>query len=226
MALDPKYKAVVFDMDGTFMKTKVDYGRLSDVVFHELLELGVPENAIKDRSGSKTIVTDGIKWLKENGSEEQLKAIDDRISKKTTEVELENVSMAVPFDGALDVIALLKNKGYKTGILTRGGRKYAERALSMFNLTNELDAIVARDDFPEEDSKPSPKAMHHMADALNIKAEEILYLGDHIFDWMTARDSGAGFYGVLTGGYSEEDWKNAGDGIAVLNSVKDLLDII
>ena len=47
MALDPKIKAVGFDMDGTFMHTKVDYVKLARVVYDEFESLGVPDEILQ-----------------------------------------------------------------------------------------------------------------------------------------------------------------------------------
>jgi len=226
MALDPKYKAIGFDMDGTFMNTKVDYVKLANVMFDEMVTMGVPESAINRTDGSKFELDSGLNWLIEHGREADVYTIQGRVSKKATAVEMENADIAKPFNGAPEVLSLLKKKGYKVGILTRGGRAYAEHILRINGLYNEFDAIIARDDFPEEEAKPSPKAMYNLACALGVKPEEILFLGDHKFDWLTAKDSGAGFYGVLCGGYKADDWKKAGDNIETINGVKDLLNKI
>lgn len=226
MALDPKYKAVVFDMDGTFMNTKVNYTKLSNVVFDEMRSVGVPENVIDRSNGSRSELSSGMEWMKANGMTEEINSIGKRISKRATDVELENAHLAQPFEGSLEVLDLLKKKGYKTGILTRGGRRYAECVLNLFDILNDFDVIVARDDYPDNESKPSPIAMQHVANAIGVRPDEILYLGDHVFDWMTARDSGAGFYGVLSGNYDINNWKAINDDVQLLDSVKDLLEII
>jgi phosphoglycolate phosphatase-like HAD superfamily hydrolase len=59
-------------------------------------------------------------------------------------------------------------------------------------------------------AKPSPMAMRHLAEEMGVEPEEILYLGDNLGDWHTARDSGASFIGVLSGGCTLKDWEDAG----------------
>jgi Predicted phosphatases len=226
MALDPRFKAVAFDMDGTFMDTTVDYVKLLNVVFDEMITSGVPESAIIRSGGALSELKSGLEWLSKNGRQKDVDVIFGRISDRTTKIEMENADTSKPFDGAIEVLDLLKNKGYKTGILTRGGRSYAEYVLKRSNVWHMFDAVIARDDFPESEAKPSPMAMVNLGNAMGLKAEEILFLGDHQTDWLTARDSGAGFYGVLSGGFSMTDWKKTGNNIAVLNTVKDLLEII
>ena len=226
MALDPRFKAVAFDMDGTFMDTTVDYVKLLNVVFDELIASGVPESAIIRSGGALSELKSGLEWLRKNGGQDDADVVFGRISDRTTNVEMEHADSSKPFDGAVEVLDLLRRKGYKTGIITRGGRSYAEYVLKINDVWHMFDAIVARDDFPESEAKPSPMAMVNLGNAIGLKANEILFLGDHKTDWLTARDSGAGFYGVLSGRLSVADWKKADENIAILNTVKDLLEII
>ncbi|MCL2510083.1 MAG: HAD hydrolase-like protein, partial [Methanomassiliicoccaceae archaeon] len=94
------------------------------------------------------------------------------------------------------------------------------------NVLDLFDAVVARDDYPEDEAKPSPKAMVNLGNRMGVRAEEVLFLGDHKIDWLTARDSGAGFYGVLTGGFRREDWMDADPNIPVIEGVASLLKMI
>jgi phosphoglycolate phosphatase len=226
MALDPRYKAVGFDMDGTFMKTKIDFVKLSNVVYDELICHGVPEYAIDRSEGARGELESGIEWLVRNGKGEEARSLRERISSRSTTVEMEYADVSKPFDGAVDAVKLLRKKGYKTGILTRGGHTYAEFILRRSNVLGLFDAVVARDDFPDNEAKPSPKAMVNLGNILGVRPEEILFIGDHKVDWLTARDSGAGFYGVLTGGYRLEDWKAADPSIKLIDGVASLLKMI
>jgi len=226
MALDPRYKAVGFDMDGTFMKTKIDFAKLANVVFYELVEAGVPESVIQRVNGARGELECGIDWLIENGKEEETHSLYKRVSERSTIVEMENAGLSMPFDGAVEVVTMLRKRGYRTGILTRGGRAYAEHILKKSNVFELFDAIVARDDFPGDEAKPSPKAMVNLGNLLGVRPEEILFLGDHEIDWLSARDSGAGFYGVLTGGYRIDDWNAADPDISIIESVASLLNLI
>ncbi|MDR0508380.1 MAG: HAD hydrolase-like protein, partial [Candidatus Methanoplasma sp.] len=139
---------------------------------------------------------------------------------------MEYTDISRPFDGAVETVTALRKKGYKTGILTRGGREYAECILKKSNVLGLFDAVVARDDFPDNEAKPSPKAIVNLGNLLGVRPEEILFLGDHKIDWLSARDSGAGFYGVLSGGYRLEDWNAADPNIRVINGVASLLEMI
>jgi len=226
MVLDPRYKAVCFDMDGTFMRTKIDFVKLANVVFDELVETGVPASAIDRRGGAIGELESGVDWLIENGREKEAHSLYRRVSNRSTTVEMEYADISRPFEGAAEVVTTLRKKGYRTGILTRGGHAYAECILKKSNVLGLFDAIVARDDFPDNEAKPSPKAMVNLGNLLGVRPEEILFIGDHKIDWLTARDSGAGFYGVLTGGYRLEDWKAVDPSIPLIEGVASLLEKI
>ncbi|MBQ2762250.1 MAG: HAD hydrolase-like protein [Candidatus Methanomethylophilaceae archaeon] len=222
MPLDPKYRAICFDMDGTLLLTKVDYVKMSNLVFDVFEELGVPESAINRNNGYKFNIEGGCKWLIDNGRSADLYTIQGRISNLARDVEMEFVDEAKPVPGISEILFKLREMGYKIGVLTRGCREYAETALKVCEVYSLLDGIVARDDYPEEEAKPAPIAMKHMADDLGVRPEEILFFGDHTFDYNCAVDSGAGFIGVLTGTLDREDWFRLDENMTVFEDVSEL----
>jgi len=220
------YKAVGFDMDGTLMNTRVDMAKMASLIFNEMVKAGVPESAIDRTQGSKFNIDAGIGYLAKNGRMSELYEIEARVSKAARDIEMENAGLARPFPGAVELLKTLRMKGYRTGVLTRGCREYAEHILTMCGVMQYLDGLVCRDDFPENEAKPSPAAMMHLADALNVDAKEIMYIGDHSFDYLTAKSSGAGFLGVLCGGYDESDWKKIDKDIVTIGTVADIMNMI
>lgn len=218
------FKAIGFDMDGTLMDSQVDYEKMSTLIFDEMVRSGVPESVINRSQGSKFNIDSGVKYLVENGRGTELYDIEKRIAKAARDIEMEKADKAVPFPDALLLLDELRSKGYKVGVLTRGCREYAEYILGRNDVLGRLDGLVCRDDFPESEAKPSPKAMEHLADALAVGANEIMYVGDHKIDMMCAVSAGSGFIGVLSGGYDEEDWK--GLGAETVGTVADLLKMI
>lgn len=209
-------------MDGTLLDTDVDYAKMANLIFDEMVAMGVPEEVIDRKGGSKFNIESGVKWMACNDMGHRIYEIHGRIAKAARDVEMENVALAKPFPGALGLLKNLKDRGYSVGVLTRGCREYAEAALDIACVDGCLDAIVARDDFPEEEAKPSPKAMYHLAKALGVEPGEILYVGDHAFDYLCAKGAGAGFVGVLTGSYGENDWDMLSPCIETVESVADL----
>lgn len=223
MMVDPRYKALCFDMDGTLLDTKVDYQRMSDLVFDEMVRIGVPEDFIDRKEGFKFNIESGVKYLESQGRMEDVYAIGPKIAKVARDIEMEKVDEARPFPKGDLLLDWAHKNGLKTGLLTRGCREYAEAAVRISGIQGRLDDIVARDDYPESEAKPSPLAMQHMAEKLGIRTDEILFFGDHMFDYQCAKESGAGFVAVLTGTFTKDDWQRIPD-IEIFDSVGDFYD--
>ena len=140
------------------------------------------------------------------------------------EVEMEDVRSTTPIEGAANAIERLRAKGLKVAVLTRGSRAYTLASLKVSGMTDIFDAIVCRDDFPESEAKPNGKAMRRVAAQMKIEVGECVLLGDHEIDLRCARESGAGFIGVLSGAFDRSDW--SGLGCDVIDSVAELDDLI
>jgi phosphoglycolate phosphatase len=219
------YLAIGFDMDGTLLRTDVNYSKLCEVVYNEMISAGVPKKLLNLKESSKYNLDNGMKYLIDNGLYDNMRDIPERIKEEMKKVELENVVTARPYDGGERMLEYLKDKGYRIGVLTRGSRAYATKALTVAGVMDMLDALVCRDDHPEAEAKPSPLAMDRLAEGLGVLSEDVLYLGDHRMDYYCARDAGAGFIGVLTRN-TREYWASVGNDIDVIDTVTDLMDIL
>ena len=211
-------------MDGTLLDTKVDYGRMTSLILDRLAEAGVPQGLMDRSEGYKLNVDRAFVWMLKNKSPEEIQEVSDSISGTARDLEMERVGEARPFPGVPEMLRKLRSRGYRIGVLTRGCREYAEAALGIAGISDLLDAIVARDDHPEAEAKPSPIAMRHMADAVGVRPEEITYVGDHKMDWMCARDASAKFVAVTSGTFTREQWHAENPEIPVLNTCAELLD--
>ena len=221
MSADRKYKAIGFDMDGTLLDTAIDYEKLGNAEEYVLSGLGVPSSELTSACDDIDMIRKGVAYLNRNGNgisfDDACKLVNAR------DTEMEKVDEARPFPKAVELLKKIHSLGLKTGLLTRGCREYAEAAVKICGVADLLDGIVARDDYPESEAKPSPLAMEHMAERIGVKTTEILYFGDHTFDYQCARDAGSGFVAVLTGTFTKEDWEQVPD-IQIFDSVGDYCD--
>ncbi len=216
-------KAVGFDLDGTFMRTHVDYAKLNECDRRVCLEHNIPFDDIDFGKYVKRPRYPIRGWLDAHGRGDEFPSVDKEIDDRCTECECEFVDEARPYPGSAECLKILKDRGFKVGLLTRGSLEYATKALGP--LFPEFDVVMGRDHTCYDDAKPSPKAMTDFAKELGVEPEEILYIGDNITDWQSASKAGAKFAGVLTGSGSKEIWADCGD-IPVLGFAGDVVDIL
>ncbi len=105
-------------------------------------------------------------------------------------IELELSARTEVAPGAVACIAHLAAQGYQLGILTRNNRAIARQTLTTIGLADyfPLEQIIGRD---EAEPKPSPDGLHMLACAWGVAADELVMVGDYLFDLQTGRAAGA-----------------------------------
>lgn len=78
-----------------------------------------------------------------------------------------------------DVLQYLRQNGFKTGVIT-DGRPFSQRAkIRALGAEAYFDAIIVTDEIGREYRKPHPRAFEEMARKLNVRTEEMMYVGDN-----------------------------------------------
>lgn len=217
-------RAVGFDLDGTFMRTRVDYAKLNAADRRICVAHGIPFDEIDFGSSPKRPRRPIEEWLASHGRGSEAAQLFAEMDREFTRCECEFVREAVPFPGSVESLRAIRARGLKVGLLTRGSREYALRALGP--LSGEFDVVMGRDHSHYDNAKPSPVAMREFAEELGVEPSEILYVGDNVTDWYSARDAGARFAGVLTGSGSREVWNSEDPSIPVLEHAGDVVSLL
>jgi phosphoglycolate phosphatase len=219
-------KAVGFDLDGTFLKTHVDYSKLNGADLRVLESHGIPWQDIDFGDSPKRPRAPVREWLEVNGRGSEFQAISREIDEAFTAIELEFVDEAAAFPGSRECIPAIKARGLKVGLLTRGSKRYAEAALEVNGLIGAFDVVMGRDYSDYDNAKPSPVAMIEFARELGVSPAEVLYVGDNLTDWMSASGAGAMFVGVLSGSCKESDWRKLDPDMPVIPFAGDVLSLL
>lgn len=106
--------------------------------------------------------------------------------------EMDAARISKPNAWAENLIHFLKHeKGLGIGILTRNSLCSVKKALENFiNIEQtDFDVIITRDDKVEP--KPSPEGVLLAAFKMNVEVEEILVVGDFVFDILAGKNAGA-----------------------------------
>jgi phosphoglycolate phosphatase len=198
--------AVVFDLDGTLIHTTVDFRAMKQRLLEELTRRGVPQALLDPRDTIVANLDRSVEDLASRGRGSEEKELRLEVGRLMSLTEMERVSETRAIEGAEACLRALRERGIGIGLLTRGSRAYALAALSAARLDLSFDAMVCRDDHPEEEAKPNGKAMQRVAALLGTRPERCLVVGDHLMDMTCALAASARFVGVLTGSFGRQDW--------------------
>jgi len=214
-----KAKAFMFDLDGTLIKSAVDFIKLKRETLHRLFELGIGTEGLSEKMRTYEIMT----RLKEYEAQGKLKLSYSTIVAEATSVwnrvELETVERTEKIPGADAALRMLKSRKIAVGVITRGCRAYATAALRVAQLLPYVDIIVGRDDTGE--AKPNPEPLLRAMAVLGVKRRETIMVGDTVEDATCAQRAGVPFVGVLTGLSDRETLMRVGS-VRVLGSIGEL----
>lgn len=90
-----------------------------------------------------------------------------------------------------ELLATLRAKGIRLGVVTNSGSGYIRRVFDHLELNDKFDTVVTYSDVKAEGMKPSPKGLQLALHNLGLKASaEILYVGDENHDHVAAYHAG------------------------------------
>jgi HAD superfamily hydrolase (TIGR01549 family) len=122
-----------------------------------------------------------------------------------------------PFDGAHELLADVKARGFRVVLASSGKQKHVETFLDLVEGDSVADAWTSGDDV--EKSKPAADLVKGAIE--KVGGGDAVMIGDSPWDCEAAGRTGVPTIGVLTGGYSAQELRDAG-AIQVFTSLVDL----
>lgn len=128
------------------------------------------------------------------------------------------------FPGAQELLDAVRRRGLKTALATSSKKKFVEATerSAHYDLESQVDLLVTADDI--EQSKPAPDLVLATLDKLDLPAAACLFVGDTAHDAEAARKAGVASIGLLCGGCSSDEALRAGGAGCVCRDPADLLD--
>jgi len=186
-------KAVVFDLDGTLIDSKIDFRKMKKRNIRLLEASGVEQGLLTEEMLNYEIEKLAVEDLRKKGvSEEKIQRVFQKVAEIMNEIELEAVEDVQLLDGVVETLENLKRLGLKIGIITRSCREYVNRVLKKFELERLIDAVAARDDVLKP--KPDPEHPRYLMELLGVKPSETVLIGDHPLDALCAKNVGMRFF--------------------------------
>ena len=189
-----KYKAVVFDLDGTLIDSATDLG---NAVNRVLAVHGFP---IHEIAKYRMFIGDGAETMVKRALPEQSR--DDQTLQRCLGEFLEDYYQnfdvdTVLYDGIADLLDVLSEKSIKLSILTNKPYEIAVKFLDSILSGWEFGVVVGqKNGLPK---KPDPAGAFLVSEKLGVSNDQIAYLGDSGIDMRTAVSAGMLPIGVLWG---------------------------
>lgn len=198
-----KYKAIIWDLDGTLLNTLED---LMESVNYALSNKNMPNITLEQ---TRKYVGNGVARLVSlaapaGTSDEQVKELltdfrfyYDRHSKDKTK----------PYDGILELLTDLKAKGYKMSIVSNK-INVAVGQLAEEYFPGLIDVAIGETD--NTPRKPAPDMIYKAIDKLGVNKQDAVFIGDSEVDVATGLNAGIDMLTVLWGFRDKDELITAG----------------
>jgi HAD superfamily hydrolase (TIGR01549 family) len=203
--------AVLLDVDGTLVDTNYHHALLWYRAFREQ-GIVLPVWRLHRHVGMG-----GDKYVAALAGEDVDRRIGDRLRDRWEALFDGVIDEVEPLAGAHELIRDLKGAGRPVVLASSSIEKHLQRFLDLLDARELADAWTTKDDV--ESSKPEPD----LVEAALVKAgtRDAVLVGDTPWDVEAARRAGIETVCVMTGGFSEQELRDAG-AVAVLESIEDL----
>lgn len=194
-----RFRAVLFDLDGTLVDSVADLTRVSNRL---LRELGRPSLAL---ATVRSFIGDGAPKLVERvlaatgglpDPAERARCLDRFLAL----YEADPSSCSAPYPGVPETLARLAASGMRLGVCTNKPMAATRRLLADLGLAGHFAALVAGDSFATR--KPSPEPVLGLLAQLETAPEDAVFVGDSEHDVAAARAAGIAQILVVRHGYA------------------------
>ena len=192
-----RYIAVIFDMDGTILDTLDD---LAGSVNHSLALYGYP---LRSRDEIRSFLGNGMIRLihlsvPEGISKEQEEAV---LNEHKSYYPMHSGDMTKPYDGIVDLLSELKNRGIKTAVVSNKSDANVKALVSQF-----FDGLfdVSIGSMEGVARKPAADMVNMALERLGVSKEDAIYIGDSEVDLNTAKNSQLDMI-TVTWGFRDRD---------------------
>ena len=203
-----KKKLIVFDMDGTLVNSSITIANAINYVRKNLgfqpMESEYILRLVNDHTinpaqmfyHAKAFDKDHEKWFSEYYTKHHDK-----------ELEL--------YEGIREMLLSLKEEGYKLAVATNAYRGSTIESLTHLAIYKIFDSITCYDDVLQ--GKPHPDMLYKLLDALDVKEEEAIFIGDGPRDEMAAKEANMDYI-MVDWGFTEHT-----DAVRTVEALKGLL---
>jgi phosphoglycolate phosphatase len=179
--------AVLFDLDGTLVETRIDF----DGMRREVLRLAEQAGVAAAPWAQLDVLAIVERVTAAAPDPEAMRAAAEAA---LIAIELDACPGAREVEGAGELLRRLDGAGVRVGIVTRNCRRAVEQVLARIALPHAV--LLTRDEVARV--KPDPEHLWQAAAALGVPAERTVMVGDHRMDIRAGKAAGMRTVGLLT----------------------------
>jgi phosphoglycolate phosphatase len=209
-----KYKAIVFDWDGTLMDS---ISKIVETMQSSAKYFGFP---VPDYDQAKDVI--GISLLpalKQLFNIQDEKVALELLHTYKKHFKDHSQTSSPLFNGAIELLEKLTQQGYILAVATGKGRQGLEHNWHHSNANHFFSTSRTADD---AQSKPSPDMLQQILSELNLSADQVLMVGDTTYDMAMAEAINMDRIGVSFGVHSA-DMLQKHKPLTVIDSLDELL---
>ncbi|MDD3745987.1 MAG: HAD family hydrolase [Anaerostipes sp.] len=213
-----KYKAIIFDMDGTILNTLDDLKDSLNVVLKK------NQYPLRSMEEVRSFVGNGIQKLIERAVPEGISQDDlNRVYMEFKAYYQEHCAIKTkPYDGILELLKELKEKGYLTAVVS--------------NKADDAVQDLCKEYFPglfhcalgekeEIRKKPAPDSVFATLKELKVEAKDAVYIGDSEVDFATAQNAKLDHI-IVRWGFRDEDFLRKQGATVFVSQPEEILKLI
>ena len=213
-----KYKAIIFDLDGTLTDTLED---LHISVNHALQSCGLPERSLEE---VRRFVGNGVRKLIE-------RSVPEDTNSRTLEVCFEAFRShymihcqdhTCLYPGVAYLLTALHARGYKMAVVSNKLQSGVDELAETF-FNGVIDVAIGEQ--PGIPRKPAPDMVLAALKQLGVEPSEAIYVGDSDVDLQTAANSGLPCISVLWG-FRNRDFLVAHGASVFVEQPEDVLSLV
>lgn len=211
-------KAVIFDFDYTLGDSTEGILKSAEYALRKLGEENKSKEQIVKTIGLSLEETYSV--LSGKDSKENQTLFKQYFIEKANEVMVESTEL---YKDTLSILENIKEKGFKTGIVTTKLNSRIQSILKKYKASHLIDVIVGVENV--NNVKPHPEGLFCALNGLNVRNNEAYYVGDSFVDAKASENAGIDFIAVLTGTTKKktfEKYKN----ICICNDIKEVYNTV
>jgi phosphoglycolate phosphatase len=185
-----KYKAIIFDLDGTLVDSLGDFHHAASVMLNSIGHDPIPAEEVKTfiGNGQEMFIARCLVRVGANLTAQQLIDATKVFEKAYDDADGQYSQL---FDGVLPLLQAFKDDGAKIGLCTNRPVARARKILASYGIATYFDEIAGFE--TTDEPKPAPDPILHCLKQFRCAPSQTLFVGDSDVDAEAADRAGVEF---------------------------------